>query len=384
LSASGTAISNMTGKLNTSTSGSWSSLWSSTVGHFVLQQEDTSSTLEAFLDGSSLGTQVQTNSADSGTVQIFKSSGGTFTTRQTSFVHYGSKLTAAQHLVLSKALYTFLTTMGIRPLAGTPGLNTGPTNIAPYKHAATFAGTAYPVSPTLPAPSGSFNGNTSAYPYAMIKVNDPNYNSIWRMEAHPGDRWTSDSSTSGITRVQLNTANYVKIPWQTTCDIAFSFYIEPGSQFETNPANWIDLANLHDQTGGVNCGPTHALDPGTGHFFVWYYVNGRSFNIYPIHTSAACAVGQWHHVRTTYRLDSSPNGFVQSWFDGTQILNATGITLGSGATGAPFWWNLAGPYMGPSNKGPASVWYANVEFDSSGTQPYSSRINSPLPVPPLV
>jgi hypothetical protein len=90
------------------------------VGHWVLQQDDASSTLECFMDGTPLGTSVQTNSADTGTVQIFKFATGAFTTRHTSFVHYGSKLTSAQQLILSKALYNFLTAMNVRPLAFLP------------------------------------------------------------------------------------------------------------------------------------------------------------------------------------------------------------------------------------------------------------------------
>jgi hypothetical protein len=34
-------------------------------------------------------------------------------------------------------------------------------------------------------------------------------------------------------------------------------------------------------------------------------------------------------------------------------------------TGAPFWWNLAGPYTGPGNAGPAAIWFANIEVDNS-------------------
>jgi hypothetical protein len=125
------AIANMTGKLNTSTAGSWSSQWGSTVGHFVLQQ-NTTTQLEVYLDGTSYGTSTQTHSAHSGTVQIL-GNGSTYTNRQVAFVHYGAKLTAQQHLDLSKALYTFLTTMDVRPKSGYLGLTTGPTNVAPYK-----------------------------------------------------------------------------------------------------------------------------------------------------------------------------------------------------------------------------------------------------------
>lgn len=373
----GAAIANLSAALNTSTAASFSSLWGSTVGHWVIQQNDTTAQLQAFVDGSSLGTSAQTHSADSGAVQLFRSASGSFTTRQVAFVHYGSKLTAPQQLALSKALYTFLTAIGVRPMAGTPGLNTGPTNVAPYKHCATFSGTDYPISPSLPAPAGSFQGRAGAYPYAMIKVNDPNYNSIIRLEAHARDRPSFDRTT--ITRVQINTANLVAIPWQTTCDFAFSFFIENETVFDTG---FCDLANLHDQTRGVNCGPTHAIDPATGNFLVWYFVNGIHYNIYPVVTSAACAKGVWHHVRTTYRLDNSPNGFCQAWFDGVQVLNATGIQFGA-STGAPFWWNITGLYQGVTGAGPTAVWYANLEFDISGTQPFASRIFSPLPVPPL-
>ncbi|WP_036048645.1 heparin lyase I family protein [Bradyrhizobium sp. Tv2a-2] len=386
LVASGTAINNMTGGLNTSTTGTWSSQWGSTVGHWVLQQEDTSSTLEAFLDGASLGTQVKTHSADSGTVQLFKSSGGSFTSRQTALVHYGSKLTGPQQLALSQALYTFLAAVGVKPLAGYLGLTTGPTNPAAYKHIPNTT-TTFPVTVSPLALVGEIQGRAGAYPYNLILNNDPNYGRLWRLEVHGGDFASFDHTY--IDRVQINTGFGAGLyPWQTTMDQAFSFFIESGGVYSTD---FMDLVvDWHDQTSGVNAGPGMTPETnGSGNIFVWGYNATGSptyINEYPDTTFATKpAQGVWHHVRLTWRWDNAPNGFLKVWFDGAQILNYTGGQFGT-AAGAPFWYNLA-LYRGDrtgSTTTPFAVWVANMEIDSSGTQPLSSRINTPLPTPPLV
>ncbi|WP_439392930.1 hypothetical protein ACRQ5Q_27065 [Bradyrhizobium sp. PMVTL-01] len=369
LQASLSAINDLTASLNTSTSASFSSQWGSTVGHWVLQQNDISAQLEAFLDGSSLGTSTQTHSAGSGTVQIFKTADGSFTTRQTAFVHYGSKLTSAQQLALSKALYKFLTALDVRPKAGYLGLTTGPTNIAPYKHVSTG-----PTGNDLVVPETSSSGlsglvqcRAGAYPYCLIKVNDPNYLNLWRLEIHSGDVTTFDGKSD---RVQLRMQH--DIPWQTTCDVSFAFWIENGSVFSRD---FNDLPNFHDAGSGVNCGPTHGLT-GSGRYYVWGFLNGSIVTLTRPH---ACKQGQWHYVRTTWRMDSSPNGFVKSWFDGTQIVNYSGQWASPSI--APFYQQLA-LYRGPMNN-PAAVWIANFEFDASGAQPFALRASNPLPVPSL-
>jgi hypothetical protein len=185
-----------------------------------------------------------------------------------------------------------------------------------------------------------------------------------------------------LSRAQIGGAP-TGIPWQTTCDLAFSFWIETGSYYGV----WIDIVDFHDRTTGVNCGPTHVIDPATGKFFVWRYLTGTStyINNWPPRSSAACPQGQWHHVRTTFRLDNAPNGFCYSWFDGVQILNYSGALFGN-TNGAPSYqhWALYGGNAGTTPMRPAAVWLANCEFDVTGTQPFSSRVRSPLPVPPLI
>jgi hypothetical protein len=146
--AHGSVISNIIAGLNTSDGISLSSVYGSTVGHWAIQQNDTTAQIQVFLDGSSIGTGTATHSASVGTVQILKSAPGHFTSRQLAFVHYGSKLTARQQLDFSKALYSFLTAMDVRPKIGGLGLSTGPTNVAPYKHLPTGSGSSliYPVT----------------------------------------------------------------------------------------------------------------------------------------------------------------------------------------------------------------------------------------------
>jgi hypothetical protein len=126
-----------------------------------------------------------------------------------------------------------------------------------------------------------------------------------------------------------------------------------------------------------------------GKYFVWAYLNQTSQYInLPIGTNcngsiSDCPQGQWHHVRTTWRLDNSPNGFCYSWFNGVQVLSYTGQFAHSAC--ANFYQHLdvyRGTYSGTATAGPAAVWYANFEF-TTGSQPYSSRISNPLPVPPL-
>jgi hypothetical protein len=369
LAAASSAINNMAGALNTSTSGTWSSKWGSTVGHWVIQQNSTT-VLEAFLDGASLGASTQTNSVDIGTVQIFKSSGGSFTSRKTSFVHYGSKLTSAQQLALSKALYTFLATMSVKPLAGYLGLTTGPTNAAPYKHVSTG-----PTGNDLVVPETTSSTNLSgllqcragAYPYCLIRVSDPNYLNLWRLEVHNGDHTTFDTTND---RCQLHTQQ--SLPAGTVGDISFSFWIENGS---VPGSGFNDINDLHDNFSGVNCGPTHGILPGNL-FYVWIYWNPTgTFTNFP---SVACAQGVWHHVRTTWS-PAAGTGRLQSWLDGVQIVNFTGNV---GSPNAGYYQQMA-LYRNPTTS-PFAIWYANFEFDSSGTQPFASRVASPLPVPPLV
>jgi hypothetical protein len=285
-----------------------------------VQQEDTTAKLEAFLDGTSLGTSVQTHSAGSGTVTIFKA-GLQFTSRQTSFVHYGSKLTAGQHVALSKALYTFQTTIGVRPKAGYLGLSTGPTNVAPYKHVPMGDGIRSIIVPVTPQWSGYPQGHgPGTYPYSLIKVNDPNYSSLWRMEVHQGDGQAAwDGVPSPLNRVHLSSTT-VNFNFQTTVDLAFSFFIEPGSHLGDN-SHFVTLMQIHDSLGGtVSPGPFSALtvagDPhGGGQYYVWGFhaLTGTNINNRPS-ICFPCAQGVWHHVRTTFRFDYSPNAFIQSWF----------------------------------------------------------------------
>lgn len=384
----GATIPNLSVSLNTSTAAAFSSQWGSTVGHWVIQQ-GTATQLQLFIDGTSFGVSSQTNAADSGTVQLFKSSAGAFTSRQTSFVHYGSSLTSAQQLTLSKALYTFLTTMTVKPMAGYLGLSTGPTNIAPYKHCSTGTGNSLymPVTPELP--SGEFQGRAGAYPYAAIIVRDPNYNSLVRLETHPGDYAPYDVSTN-ITRSQFNTESSMAVPWQTTCDLAFSFFIEVGSQYDSNDFN--DLLDFHDTYSGVNCGPTHAIDAGSGKYYVWGLWNETQYINQPINSGGSTGsltpltYGVWHHVRTNWRLDNANAGFCNSWLDGVQVLSyPVNSSFGFGnPAGAPFWQQVS-LYRGetPGGSPNMAIWYANIEFDDSSTSPFASRITNPLPVPPL-
>lgn len=390
IQASASSLASMNGALNTSTSGSWGSKWGSTVGHWVIQQESTASVLEAFLDGASLGTSTQTYSVDSGTVQLLKSSTGTFTNRHISFVHYGSKLTSSQQLTLSQALYTFLASQGVKPLAGYLGLTTGPTNPAPYKHVSTGTGNSLyvPVTTSTATYTGEFQGRAGAYPYAVIKVNDPNYLNLTRFETHPGDYAPFDSTSGTIRRAQLASIDPTIVYGSAAIDLSFSFYIEPGTTWENG---FVDIVDFHDSTSGVNCGPTHSINvPNNTNFFVWGRVNSSSFpyinqpigNGATIGTSAVCAQGVWHHVRTTWQL--SATGFCQSWFDGTQILSYSG-PWGSGSGGNPYYQQMA-LYQGSDSgaaTGKSAVWIANFEFDTTGTQPFASRITNPLPCPPL-
>lgn len=389
LQAANTTMNNLTASLNTSTAASFSSQWSSTVGHFVLQQNNTTAQLQFFLDGSSIGTSTQTHSADSGTVQLLRTISGAYTTRQVAFVHYGSALTASQQLAFSKALYNFLAILNVRPQSGEVGGNQGPTNVAPYKHCALGDGKTMqvPLPPAYPSAANEFQGNGNAYPYAAILVNNPNFVSLLRLEVHPGDYWPSDVSTN-ITRAQFNTENALSIPWQSTCDLSYSFFIEAGSKIDTNDFN--DIMDFHDTYNGVNCGPTHAIDPGTGKYYVWGLWNETQYINQPIGSGGATgslvtlAFGVWHHVRTNWRLDNANAGFLNSWLDGVQILSfPVNTNYGFGnPNGAPFWQQIS-LYRGETSGGapPMAIWYANIEFDKSGSSPFASRITNPLPVP---
>jgi hypothetical protein len=117
-------------------------------------------------------------------------SGSSYTTRQVAFVHYGAKLTAQNHLDLSKALYTFLAAMDIRPKSGYLGPTTGPTNVAPYRHWCTRTSpSSYncPFTTSAANYTAGFQGNYLAWPYACIRVGDPNYLNLHRFELHSGD-----------------------------------------------------------------------------------------------------------------------------------------------------------------------------------------------------
>jgi len=372
--ANGSAIGNVMAALNTSDGISIGSVYGSTVGHWAIQQNDTTAELQVFLDGSSIGTGTATHSASVGAVQILKSASGHFTSRQVAFVHYGSKLTAQQQLDFSKALYAFLTAIDVRPKIGGLGSGAGPTNVAPYKHLPTGGGSnlVYPATISTAAVDGTLQGRAGAYPYSLIKVNDPNYLNLYRFEVHKGDPAPFDGPR--IDRIQLDTAQ-ILIPWQVIGDISFAFFIEPGSTFD---CTFCDLPALHDQTTGVNSGPTHALHPGNGNYGVWVYNDPTTWSS----PYVSCATGRWHFVRTTFRMDESPNGFVQTWFDGNQLWDRSGVQVGTRSR-APFWWNLT-LYRGNNSNGlPLAVWYANIEMDASGLQPFASRISHPLPVPPL-
>jgi hypothetical protein len=373
MQVSTTAIGALSAKLNTSSAASFSSQWGSSVGHFVLQQNDNSAQLQGFLDGTLIGTSTQTHSTDTGTVQIFKNSAGAFTSRQTAFVHYGSKLTAPQQLILSKVLYNFLTAIGIKPKAGQIGLATGPTNLAPYKRIPLGPnGNDLVVPITQPgAIRGLVQGRAGADAYALIRVNDPNYLSLWRHEVHQGDHTNFDTTND---RISIQSSVSLTVPWQTTCDTAYSFWIENGT-----PVNFTFndiITAMHDQTGGVNTGPTFAINPGDGRGFVWCYESGTYFQS----PFFACAQGQWHSLRVAFRYDNAPNGFIQVWLDGVQIWNRTGVTHGTQA-GAPFY--LPFEYYRSPVALPGAVWTANYEFDATGALPFASRVTNPLPVPPL-
>jgi hypothetical protein len=372
LQASGAAINNITAALNTSTAGSWSSIYSSTAGHWVTQQ-NSATQLEMYLDGKTLGTSSQTNSADTGAVQIFKSAGNSYTTRQTAFVHYGSKLTAPQHLALSKALYVFLATLDVRPMFGLPSTSTGPTNVAPYKHLPMNAGTYYPVNDYLPV--AGIQGRAGAYPYGLIKVTDPNYVNLFRFNTHPGDLAPFDGGT--IQRCQLATDNSRTFVFGDVIDTSFSFFIESGSSMAHD--GWCTISDSHDQSTGVVSVPANLLNPSDGKFSFSCYDNIN--NVMRESPRSTCNHGVWHNVRLAFKTGSAANGWIQGWFDGVQIWNFTGI-VGNSAW-SPYWWNVT-LYSGNNDPGSKAVWLCNWETDYSGALPFASRITNPLPVPPLV
>jgi hypothetical protein len=371
-------VANMAARLNTSTSASFSSQWGSTVGHFVVQQ-NTTTQLEMYLDGTSYGTSSQTHSADSGTISIL-GNGTLFTNRKMAFVHYGAKLTATQHLNLAKALYTFLTTMDVRPKQGYLGGSTGPTNIAPYKYWSTHcvpSSIICPFTTSLTNYGAGFQGKQNAFPYPCIKVNDPNYLNIIRFELHPGD--VQQGTTGDRAQVNVDTLN---IPFPSDLDWAFSFLIEPGSTYAIDDNNFFDMQLVHDQTSGVNCGPTHFLT-STGRFGTWLYVNGVHINIWPTTQWGPTIVqGTWYHVRTVCRFDTAAGGgFAQTWCNGTLIFNYSG-DLGNTAGAAPFWINVP-IYRSAGSPGNCGIWYANTEFAVGSRTAFASRISSPVPCPPL-
>lgn len=371
----GATIANALGALNTSTFASFSSVYGSTAGHWVLQQNDTTAQLQMFLDGKSLGTSTQTHSAGSGTVQLLKSGGGSFTTRQTAFAHYGSKLTIAQQLALSKALYTFLAAVDVRPIAGGLGTSTGPINVAPYKHLPTGTGNnlRYPINAAIT--SAELQCHAAAYPYCMIKVTDPNYVNIFRFEVHPGDYAPFDS-LSYLERVQLNAYDNNNFGMRALVDTSFSFFIESGSSYGFD--NWCTLTACHDQGTRVVSVPAFMINKRNGQFYFACYDNINSISHNSPYTP--CRQGVWHNVRMAFETGDASTGWIKGWFDGKQVWNYTGI-VGNPSL-APFWWNMA-LYLGNHCPGPMAVWYANWETDSSGSLPFASRINNPLPVPPL-
>ncbi len=392
--SSNSSVANAIGGLNTSTTGSFSTIYGSTVGHFVLQQNTTTS-LEMFLDGVSTGTSTQTNSADTGTVQLFKTAGGAFTTRKTGFVHYGSKLTAAQQLAFSKALYKFLTTMDVRPRSGYLGLSTGPTNVAPYQHVSTGDGgnIVIPATQSSGFFDGRIQGNPNAYPYGFIRVGDPNYLNVYRLETHVGDNAPFDGGNLQIERMQLAGIDQTVSSPSAIIDCAYSFFIEPGTTWGNS---YVNLGDYHETVyqGLPQCGPSPAIDvlvTGSQNFYFWAQtlsgrINEPFGSMGPgsgTGSSAPCAHGVWHHVRMTWRMGAAGTGFCQCWFDGTKILDYSGV-FGYGSGAAPYYMNLA-CYQGSNvnSTETSCVWFANFEWDHSGSQPFTSRVATPLPCPVL-
>lgn len=57
----------------------------------------------------------------------------------------------------------------------------GPTNVAPYKQPTGSGGNlVYPATISTGAVNGTLQGRAGAYPYGLIKVNDPNYLNLYR------------------------------------------------------------------------------------------------------------------------------------------------------------------------------------------------------------
>jgi hypothetical protein len=243
----------------------------------------------------------------------------------------------------------------------------------------------HPLPHRTPFSEEALQGIRGAFPYAVIKVNDPNYLNIYRLEMHVGDRASFDASSIDRVSIDVGGASGVQIPYPSDFDWSFSFLIESGSFYASDDTDFFDLTAVHDVTGGTNCGPTYGID-AEGRIIPWLFINGTTHvNIWPT-TQYGPVITQrvWHHLRTVCRFDTAANGgFCQTWYDGAQIFSWTGDGLGSSA-GAPFWVNNS-CYRGsnsPPCKGPFCCWFANVEF-AVGSRPFASRTTSPLPCPPL-
>lgn len=395
-----TPISNASCGVNMSTSLSVSSQWGSSVGHWVAQQTTTTN-LQVYLDGAQIGSGTGTNAVDNGNIQ-FLMSGGAFSAKQLTFAHVGSQLSAAAQLAFSQALYSFLSSaaIGVRPKIGVPGGASGPTNIAPYKHVCLGNGTnsIVPVTTSTILQQGLVQGGRGglAYPYAMIRVNDPNYLNIWRFETHNGDNAPTFDTAND--RIQLSSQT-TRLPYGQAYDICFAFLIEAGSVTSTN---FMDLCDFHNNNTDPTVGPTHGLqNPGPAGAFTGYWVaiwpnppnnvkeviaplndQGQNTTLFlPVQTNT------WYMARTQWQEATSAanGGFVNTWFG----------PLPSG----PFTeYSYTGPvgnqnstqnfqnyplYRAPQPAGPCSIWYANIEFDASTNFPFAARLINPLPVPPI-
>jgi hypothetical protein len=91
------------------------------------------------------------------------------------------------------------------------------------------------------------------------------------------------------------------------------------------------------------------------------------------------AFGTWIHRVQHFKMDPMGAGFWRAWINGVQVLNYSGPTGYVTDTGPHWQW---GSYRSDSATptAPLKAWYANVE---AGETNLSSRIKSPLPIPPF-
>jgi hypothetical protein len=238
---------------------------------------------------------------------------------------------------------------------------------------------------TLFSPTNGSIVNVDGRPYGVENSNQswsisqPSSDTL-RLEVRPGDHWATDVATGGeqatVERSEID-GSATQFPNNTRIRVCYKYLIEPG---EINRARWLLTGDFH-QWSSIGGPPPFAVEMAGEHFniIIRYLLPGRTSPTYMVayHDPNLIRRGRYYSMNIEVNFDTTGNGFLNVWRDGTQIVSYSG-PIGYGA-GTTYYWK-EGIYRAPASNAMAAN-YKGLQI-TTDNPPRPSAATPPSASPP--